>query len=255
MTADQTLPVLVLLPGLDGTGKLFAEFVNAVSPAVECVVVAYPKDQPMGYVELEALVLSALPDNRPFVLLGESFSGPLAIRIAARSPAMSPARSPARQPKGLVGLILSASFAKNPYPALRWARGLAAYLPVKGLPRWLRAPLMWGSMSPSAATSQSERAMTGISAGVIRRRIAELLAVDETVALRQVSAPVLVLRSTRDRVISKRATRIILQNSPTAELVEFDAPHLLLQTRATECAEAVISFLRALPRPECRSSS
>jgi pimeloyl-[acyl-carrier protein] methyl ester esterase len=234
MTADQTLPVLVLLPGLDGTGKLFAEFVKRLMQTVECVVVAYPNEQPMGYRELDGLVMSALPKERAYVLLGESFSGPLAIRIAARVPA------------GLVGLILSASFARNPYPALRWAKSLAAYLPVKGLPRWLRAPLMWGSMSPSAATSQTERAMSGVSAVVIRRRIAELLAVDETAALRQGRVPILVLRAVRDRVISKRATQVIVENSRSAKLVEIDGPHLLLQSRALECAEVVVSFLRAV---------
>jgi pimeloyl-ACP methyl ester carboxylesterase len=235
LITDQTLPVLVLMPGLDGTGKLFAEFVKQLTPIVECVVVAYPNDQPMGYAELEGLVGSALPKDRRFVLLGESFSGPLAIRIAGRSPA---------RPLGLVGLILSTSFAKNPYPALGWARWLAAYVPVKGLPRWLRAPLMWGSVSPSAATSQTERAMSGVSAEVIRKRIAELLAVDETAALRQVSVPILVLRAARDRVISKRATQVILRNSPGAKVVEVDGPHLLLQTRAVECAEVVVSFLQ-----------
>ena len=242
MTDKQPLPVLVLLPGLDGTGKLFTEFVESLRSTVDCVVVAYPKDQPLGYGELEGLVISALPKDRSFVLLGESFSGPLAIRIAARLPAEPPARAPKR----LVGVILSASFAKNPYPALGWARGLAAFLPVKGLPRWLRAPLMWGSMSPSAATSKSERAMTGISAEVIRKRIEELLRVDETVALRQVSVPILVLRAMRDRVISKRATQVILKNSQRAKLVEFDAPHLLLQTRAAECAQVVVGFLQSL---------
>jgi pimeloyl-[acyl-carrier protein] methyl ester esterase len=234
MPAHQTLPVLVLLPGLDGTGKLFAEFVRALEPTVECVIVAYPKDQPMGYGELEGLVASACPKDRAFVLLGESFSGPLAIRIAARSPA------------GLVGLILSASFARNPYPTLGWARSLAAYLPVKHFPRWLRAPLMWGSVSPSAATSQSERAMTDVSAEVIRLRIAELLAVDETAALRQIHIPTLVLRAARDRVISRRATQVILKNCPGAKLVEVDAPHLLLQTQAAECGAVVVNFLKAL---------
>jgi pimeloyl-ACP methyl ester carboxylesterase len=234
MTADQTLPVLVLMPGLDGTGKLFAEFVKRASPSIDCMVVAYPKDLPIGYGELERLVVSALPKDRPFVLLGESFSGPLAIRIAAKIPA------------GLVGLILCVTFAKNPYPSLAWARSLAAYLPVKGLPRWVRAPLMWGSISPSSAPSQMERAMSGVSAAVIRCRIAELLAVDETAALRQVRVPTLVLRATRDRVISKRATQIMLQNSTQAKMVEVDGPHLLLQTRATECIEVVVSFLRTL---------
>jgi pimeloyl-ACP methyl ester carboxylesterase len=228
------LPVLVLMPGLDGTGKLFAAFVKELSLTVECVVVTYPKDEPMGYADLEGLVESTLPRDRPFVLLGESFSGPLAIRIAARAP------------DGLVGLILSASFVKNPYPFLPRASGLVAYFPVKGLPRWLRAPLMWGSMSPSAATSQTERAMSGVSANVIRRRIAGLLKVNETAALRQVRVPTLVLRALRDRVISKRASQVIVENSRSARLVEIDGPHLLLQSRAAECAAAVISYLRSL---------
>ena len=234
MTAGQTLPILALMPGLDGTGKLFAEFVRVLESTVECVVLSYPAERPMGYSELEVLVLSALPQDRPFVLLGESFSGPLAIRIAARAP------------KGLVGLILCVTFAKSPYPSLAWARALAQYLPVKRFPRWLRAPLMWGSMSPSSATSQVERAMSGVAAAVVRRRIAELLAVDETAALRQVRVPTLVLRAARDRVISRRATQVILKNSPDAKVVEVEGPHLLLQTRATPCAEVVVSFLRSL---------
>jgi len=91
-----------------------------------------------------------------------------------------------------------------------------------------------------------ERAMTGVSAKVVRGRIADLLAVDETAALQQVLVPTLVLRATRDRVISKRATRVILENSKSAKMVEFDAPHLLLQTRAAECAEVVVNFMGAL---------
>ncbi len=236
--ADATcLPALVLLPGLDGTGKLFAEFVKSLDPDVRAIVVAYPQDLPMGYAELDALVmgvLGKLPQDQPYVVLGESFSGPLAIRIAARAPA------------GFAGLILSASFAASPYPWLGWARPLAAYLPVKSLPRWLRAPLMWGSLAPGRAPSQMERAMSGVSATVIRQRIAALLAVDETDALKHVGVPTLVLRALADRVIPKAATRRILKTLPQAELVEINAPHLLLQTRPTECAAVVLRFLRGL---------
>src|SRR6202000_2904266 len=112
MTNEQPLPVLVLLPGLHGTGKLFTEFVEALRSTVDCVVVAYPKDQPLGYGELEGLVISALPKDRSFVLLGESFSGPLAIRIAARLPAEPPARAPKR----LVGVRFGGFFGEEPHP-------------------------------------------------------------------------------------------------------------------------------------------
>ena len=123
LTDASTFPTLVLLPGLDGTGKLFSEFVKSLGSSVDSRIVAYPKDLALGYDELETLVLAALPRDRRFILLGESFSGPIAIRIAARSPA------------GLVALILCGTFAKNPFPWLGWARPLAAYLPLKSLPR------------------------------------------------------------------------------------------------------------------------
>jgi pimeloyl-ACP methyl ester carboxylesterase len=225
---------LVLLPGLDGTGKLFGEFAHVLRPTVEPLILSYPPDQPLGYDELEALVLAALPKTGSFVLLGESFSGPIAIRIAARAP------------PGLAGLILCAAFAKNPYPRLRWARPLAAYLPLKSLPRWLRAPLMWGSASPRHAPARIERATAGVAAAVIRHRIAALLAVDDSAALATVAIPTLLLSARHDRVISRAATQWILKILPGARWVEIDGPHLLLQTRAAECAAAVLNFMRSL---------
>jgi pimeloyl-[acyl-carrier protein] methyl ester esterase len=79
-------PVLLLLPGIDGTGKFLGVFAQALRPSVEPMIVSYPSDRALGYDELEALVLAALPSDRGYILLGESFSGPLAVRIAARSP-------------------------------------------------------------------------------------------------------------------------------------------------------------------------
>jgi pimeloyl-ACP methyl ester carboxylesterase len=227
-------PLLVLLPGLDGTGKLFVEFLKALGSGIDTLVVAYPKDIPLGYDELEMRVHAALPSDRPFVLLGESFSGPIAIRAAARPQAH------------LQGLILCVTFAKNPYPWAVWARPLAAHLPLKILPRWVRAPLMWGSKDPHAAPAQAQRAMAEVSAKVIRRRIAALLAVDATDALRRVAIPMLVLRATQDRVVPKAATLRILREAPHAQRADIEGPHLLLQTKAPECAEAVQSFIRSL---------
>jgi len=239
LAVNASRPVLVLLPGLDGTGKLFAEFLKVLDSSIGTLVVTYPKDIPMNYDQLETLVTAALPTDRPFVLLGESFSGPLAIRIAAR------------RPEFLVGLVLCVTFASNPYSwAGAWVRPLAKFLPLKSLPRWVRAPLMWGSASPNRAPRQSERAMAGVSAIVIRQRIASLLAVDETAALVHISAPTLVLCATRDRVVSKAATLTIMRGIAHAQRVDINGPHLLLQTCPKECAAAVLAFMRqALSQP------
>ena len=93
---------LILMPGIEGTGDLFAPLVRALDNSLDTTVLRYPTDEPLGYSELLPRVRAALPASGPFVLLGESFSGPLAIMLAAEAPA------------GLRGVILSASFATNP---------------------------------------------------------------------------------------------------------------------------------------------
>jgi pimeloyl-ACP methyl ester carboxylesterase len=233
MTTTSSPPTLVLLPGLDGTGKLFSELVRALGSAIDAQIVSYPVDRALGYAELETLVRAALPAEHRFVVLGESFSGPIAIRIGADPPA------------GLAGVILCGTFAKNPYPLLGWARPLAAWFPLKSLPRWLRAPLMWGSLAAERAPAQLNRAMAAVSADVIRHRIAALLAVDASAALARIRLPVLVLQAGHDLVVPHSATLWILETAPHAQLVEIDGPHLLLQTRPEECAAAVIQFVRS----------
>ena len=61
----------VLLPGMDGSGALFDEFVSELQS--KSIVISYP-DQPFGYEELEQHVRSRLPIDEPFMLLAESFS-------------------------------------------------------------------------------------------------------------------------------------------------------------------------------------
>src|ERR1700676_1850144 len=203
-----------------------------VHPRIGTILVSCPNEVPRSHDELETLVAAGRPADRPFFLLGESFSGPLAIRIAARQPAW------------LAGLILCVTFASNPYPwAGAGAGPLAAYLPLKSLPRWIRAPLMWGSASPNRAPRQSERAMAQVSAAVIRHRIASLLAVDEISSPPKISVPALVLCATRDRVVSEAATRRIMRGITHAQRVDIEGPHLLLQTCAAQCAAAVLSFM------------
>jgi pimeloyl-ACP methyl ester carboxylesterase len=90
---------LILMPGMDGTGELFAPLLHALGNSIESSVLRYPTAEPLGYSELLSRVRVELPKSDSFVLLGESFSGPLALMVAAEAPT------------GLRGVILCASFA------------------------------------------------------------------------------------------------------------------------------------------------
>jgi pimeloyl-ACP methyl ester carboxylesterase len=242
MTGIPRLPILVLLPGLDGTGKLFAAFVRALGAGVESRVVGYSPDEPQGYEELELQVRAQLPLDRPYVLLGESFSGPIAMRIAACAPAQ------------LAGVILCGTFASNPYPWLAWARPFAFLLPIKSLPRWVRAPLMWGSKNPRRAPVNAERAMASVAGGVLRRRMAAILAVDAVESLDRIAIPALIMYGRHDRVVPYAATESLIAHLPGAGVAAIDGPHLLLQTCPEECSAAVLKFMTA-PQVLARSAS
>jgi pimeloyl-ACP methyl ester carboxylesterase len=231
---DRIDPVFVLLPGLDGTGILCRQFVEAIGASVDTQIVTYPADQPLGYAELATLVREALPRGQPYVVLGESFSGPIAIRLGEKPPA------------GMVGLILCVTFAKNPYPLLGWAGPWASSLPVTALPGWVRAMFMWGGAATEQARDDSELATAMVGQAVLQHRIAAVLKVDETDSLAHVRIPTLVLAASDDHVVPRSATEHIMRTLPTAELVEIHGPHMLLQIRSAECAAALRRFMRGL---------
>jgi len=56
---------------------------RALGPDVRAEVVSYPLDHELGYDELEALVHSHLTGVESTVLVAESFSGAIAMRLAA----------------------------------------------------------------------------------------------------------------------------------------------------------------------------
>src|SRR5438477_11217911 len=114
---------LVLLPGLDGTGSLFAPFVQSLNSHFTTAVVSYPRDKLLNYQQLIPKIREVIPWGEPYTLLAESFSGPLAMQFAAV------------QPEDLKAIVLAASFVNNPvHPLLEWARFL-----VKD--SWLEKPL------------------------------------------------------------------------------------------------------------------
>ena len=121
---------LILLPGMDGTGLLFQDFVEALDADVRTVVVSYPKNESLNYAALESTVLYQVPMDEPYVLLAESFSGPVAISIAASCP-----------PR-LLGVVLCCSFARNPQPMFSsWVRSFRSSLPSRSVPSAAR--LFW----------------------------------------------------------------------------------------------------------------
>ena len=225
-----SVAAVVLLPGMDGSGSLFVDFASALAPDIETIVVSYPTDAAIGYAELEAIARGKLPASGPYFLLGESFSGPIAVSIAASAPA------------GLRGLILSCSFVRNPRPLLRWLRAVVPVMPTR-FPSAVSNWLLLGRFSSEQLRSALGKALRLLSAEALRARIAAVIGVDVTATLALVRVPVLYLRATEDRVVPPSATAVVLRSLAGLAVADLEGPHFLLQTAPVAAARRVKEFV------------
>lgn len=223
---------LLLLPGLDGTGLLFEDFVAALAPEFDPIVIRYPVDVPLGYAELEVLARRSLPSETPFILLGESFGGPLAISIAASRPA------------GLAGLVLCCTFSQYPRALFRRLHRLAPFLPMAGPLVSLARKLVAPEPVSRSVCAKLDTARSMVAGHVMRARVAELLRIDLTHQLARVSVPILDLRAAKDGIVPNRSAQPIRALGQRVRAVDLNGPHFLLLAKPGETAAIVGNFAR-----------
>jgi pimeloyl-[acyl-carrier protein] methyl ester esterase len=227
-----TKMTIILLPGMDGTGELFEPFMDALRGEFNLSLVKYPVNEALGYAELEAIVRTFLPLQQPYVILGESFSGPIAVSIAASAG------------KNLKALILCCTFAKNPRPALSLMRGLVDFLPVAFAPVTVLSHLLLGRFSTAVLRLKLVQSLNKVSPNALRARLKEVLAVNVSQKIASIQVPVLYLRATHDRLVPPSTSILMAKLLPKMQLVELAAPHFLLQTVPIEAAKVVSDFIR-----------
>lgn len=220
----------LLLPGLDGTGSLFGPLSEALAErGIEARALGYPCDQCLSYDALTARVLRELPPP-PYILVGESFSGPIALRVARA------------RPEGLRGVVLAASFVKRPVPRLvgPFAR-LAFSLPAPGFGlRWVLA----GGDAEPALVASLQAALARVPARVLSFRLRQILDLDARADLEACPVPLLYLAAEGDRLVSPRTGLRLQRRRRDLRLVTLSSPHLVLQRQARAAAEAISEFAR-----------
>lgn len=220
----------IFLPGLDGSGFFFEPFLRVLPGDIEPVTIAFPPEERWGYGELFEWLLPQLPTEEPFLIVAESFSGPLAVRVAAS------------EPKGMVGAVISASFVRNPLP-----RGLQ-HLPIAWILRRRLPECLVRFLFADQATGQElidlfYRAIHYSPPEVVAHRARAALRVDETESLRNCRLPLLFLDATADRLIGPACTNLVRSVRPDLPIIPIAAPHFLLQLRQKECVAAIEKFL------------
>jgi pimeloyl-[acyl-carrier protein] methyl ester esterase len=204
---------LVLLPGLDGTGALFAPFTAAAPPDVTLTIVPLPEGL-SEYASLGASLAANVSLDADTVLLAESFAGPLALRLARQ-------HAPA-------AVVLVNSFIRAPLSPVACRLVTPALFAVPTPDVVLRHWLLGAAATPVLLRA-FRAALARVPTRVLAARVRALASLDAAADAAQLACPLLYLRGTSDRLVREHSVRQLQTRAPATEVVRVPGPHLLLQ--------------------------
>lgn len=196
---------------------------------LQCI--RYPDDPALGYAELEQLVRAQLPSDRPYVVVGESFSGPIAASLSAAPP------------PGMVAIVLCCTFVRNPRPKLAVLGGLLRFAPLKSAPMAAISAVLMGRYATAALRGALAAALAQSSDATLQARLRAVLHVDVLARLAAAKVPVLYLQARQDDFLPASAGDGVKAALPSVSMVTIDGPHLLLQTRPAPALAAIEPFI------------
>ena len=224
---------LVFMPGLDGTGHSFDPLLSLLPPDSLATIVRYPADRHLSFEETVRCAADQIPAGTSPVVIAESFSGPVAVRMVA---------------SGLVrarALVLCATFARPPRP-LAWRLLRLLRVPVRlgrNMPRPLLRWVMVDNRHLTTLLPLWEKVHADVPPQTLLFRLGLINRLDVTGDLEKITVPCLYLQAADDRVAPGSCLRDFEQNIPHLRVKKIQGPHFILQAQPQESLAAISSFL------------
>jgi pimeloyl-ACP methyl ester carboxylesterase len=224
-------PHIVLLPGLHGSAALYGPLMSAIPGVYRRLIVEYPPHEPLGYDALLERIVALTAAIPRMVVIGDSFSGPLAVRLAAHAP------------DRVVAMVLTVTFIRCPLP--RWFVGFSRLVGrISRPPRMQVRVQLTGWDAPCDLVDETQAAIAGAEKRVLAARIAAVQALDDAALLQQTRTPLLYLQAEFDRLIPPSNAALIQTLRPDATLIRLPAPHILLRVMPVETWQAIKQFVQ-----------
>ncbi|MDO3388228.1 alpha/beta hydrolase [Gilvimarinus sp. SDUM040013] len=221
---------LVLLPGMDGTGDLFAPLLAELPQKYCTEVVSLNSLSAESYDGQVRLLVEKLWNNEPKVLVAESYSGPLALQLCQQLP------------NCVTAVIFIASFTGPPSPYSKHSHkiplGLMSSGPVS------RVVLNYLGFDRKATQDQLSRVFQSVEKTGMPKMRQRLRNISRLTNLNvSVNVPALYIRPKNDRFVSLDTVRQVATTFSSTEVVELQRGHFIGQHSAKECAGQIDRFL------------
>jgi pimeloyl-ACP methyl ester carboxylesterase len=223
------LASFVLLPGLDGTGKLFDRLLAVIGGSHTCTVVRYPESA-ASLNDLVAFARTAIAQVDYSVVIAESFSGVVLARLLSE------------RKTRIRAAVFAASFMETPRRyllcgALRVPETVARVAMAAVIKHFCVS-----RCNDAGLREEIFRVVDSVPYRTLLMRLALLRDLEERVI--ETVVPVLALQAAGDRVLDGSARDSIRRRIPGARIEMVEGPHLLLQAEAAECWRVIENFVR-----------
>lgn len=224
---------VVLLPGLDGTGMLFKPFLDSLTSDIEVQVVTYPVDKYLSYSELVELVLNTLP-KEDFILVGESFSGPIAYQVALE------------RPENLLSVIFVATFLT---PPKKYILKLSNIFPVSlllkiPLPTYLIKKYLFDREIADDVIGLFREVIKSVSPRVLSFRLGEISRLKASKKHCDVRA--IYIQASNDKLVSSLSVDSFKNSCEALTVVRVAGAHFILQSNPSACSKIIKNEVRSL---------
>ena len=224
---------IVLLPGMDGTGELFGPLLEKLPLTIKCTVISYENDKKQSYQELIEYVRNLLPTNEDYIIVAESFSGPIAFELAKNND------------PNLKSIIFVASFLNSPNPLL----SVVNWFPLSIL---FRAPIptkiikmyLLGEDISNDAISRFRDILGKIDTNVLSYRIRQIASLKLEPHKLEVRA--IYLQAADDKLVSANSVIKFKESIDNLKVIHIPGPHFLLQANPAACAAIIEEEYREL---------
>jgi len=220
---------------MDGTGELFGPLLEKLPITIKCAVISYKKDKTQSYKELVEYVHNLLPINDDYIIVAESFSGPIAFELAKN------------KDPNLKSVIFVASFLRPPNTLLK----LIKWFP---LSLFLRLPIptkfikkyMLGEEVNNELIRKLRDVLAKIDTNVLSYRLRQIASLN--IKSTKLDTRAIYLQPTSDKLVPENNFVDFKNSIENLRISRVPGPHFLLQANPSECSAIIETEIRELTK-------
>lgn len=221
---------LILLPGMHGTSSLFKPFTDKAKRYFSISQYDYPQNGPQGYEYLSKKVADfILKTPGKQWIIGESFSGPMALMMAIE------------MPQKFHGVILSGTFSSNPSFILNLIPNAVAAEFILSVSKPIASYFSLGFQSGNDLKKFFSETIGNVPLSTLAERLMSVKYVNIEEELIKIKVPILSMIAKYDKMVGQSGRKKLKELANYKE-VELNSNHLILQEKPDEALEFILNF-------------